>query len=245
MAFYRARFADASNFTFVFVGSFTPDAIRPFVETYIGSLPATHARETWRDEGITPPRGIVEKTIQKGVAPKSQVAIVFTGPFQYDDQHRLALRAATLVLQSRLFDTIRQELGGTYNITAVQTTDKSPRPEYEVRIEWTCDPARTTDLVNRVFREIDFVRNTAVGVRQLGLIREALLRQYEADSQQNGYLLNQIALRYTNGDAANVQAALDTPQQVNALTGQAVQDAAHTYLDTSNYVKVILNPESN
>ena len=245
MAFYKARFADASNFTFVFVGSFTLDSIRPFVETYIGSLPATHMHETWRDEGITPPRGVVEKTIQKGVAPKSQVAIVFSGPFQYDDQHRLALRAATLVLQSRLFDTIRQELGGTYNITAVQSTDKAPKPQYTVRIEWTCDPARTADLVDRVFREIDFVRNTTIGARQVGLIREALLRQFEADSQQNGYLLNQIALRYSDGDAADVQAVLAMPQRVNALTGQAVQDAAQTYLDMNNYVKVILNPESN
>src|SRR5262249_35673182 len=71
LAFYKARFADASNFTFVFVGSFTPDAIRPLVETYLASLPATHAHETWRDLGITPPPGVVEKTVEKGIAPKS------------------------------------------------------------------------------------------------------------------------------------------------------------------------------
>ena len=46
LAFYKARFADASNFTFVFVGSFTPETIKPLVETYIASLPATHAHET-------------------------------------------------------------------------------------------------------------------------------------------------------------------------------------------------------
>src|SRR5262249_29100295 len=40
LAFYKARFADASNFTFVFVGSFTPERIRPLVETYVASLPA-------------------------------------------------------------------------------------------------------------------------------------------------------------------------------------------------------------
>src|SRR6202008_5038203 len=40
MAFYKARFADAGHFTFVFVGSFTPESIRPLVETYVASLPA-------------------------------------------------------------------------------------------------------------------------------------------------------------------------------------------------------------
>src|SRR5206468_2110155 len=54
LAFYKARFADAGNFTFVFAGSFTPGTIQPLVETYLASLPAIHARETWRDLGITP-----------------------------------------------------------------------------------------------------------------------------------------------------------------------------------------------
>ena len=49
----------------------------------------------------------------------------------------------TLVLQSRLFETIRQELGGTYNIDATPDAQKFPRPEYKVRIDWTCDPAQT------------------------------------------------------------------------------------------------------
>jgi zinc protease len=99
MAFYKARFADAGHFTFVFVGSFTVDMIKPFVETYVASLPATKAGETWRDLGITPPTGVVQKTVEKGIAPKSQVAIVFSGPFAYNDANLLALRTVTMVLQ--------------------------------------------------------------------------------------------------------------------------------------------------
>jgi zinc protease len=66
LAFYKARFADASRFTFVFVGSFTPEMLKPLVETYLASLPATHTTETWRDEGIRPPRGVVERTSRRG-----------------------------------------------------------------------------------------------------------------------------------------------------------------------------------
>ena len=81
-------------------------------------LPAGDARsETLRDLGITPPPGVVEKTIEKGIAPKSQVAIVLSGPIEYDQPHLMAFRTVTLLLQSRLLDTIRQELGGTYAIT--------------------------------------------------------------------------------------------------------------------------------
>ena len=242
MAFYKARFADASNFTFVFVGSFTPEAIKPFVETYLASLPATKARETWRDVGITLPTGVVEKTIEKGIAPKSQVSIVFSGPFQYDDAHKLALRAMTLVLQSRLLDTIRQELGGTYSITASPGTAKFPRPEYSVRIDWTCDPARTADLARRVFEEIEFVKNTPLSRGQVTAIRDSLLREYQVNSQENGYLLNLISRPYQDGDPASVATALNMPDRIAALTGEAVTQAARTYLNTANYVKVTLMP---
>jgi zinc protease len=243
LAFYKARFADASNFTFVFVGSFTIEAMKPLVESYVGSLPATHAQETWKDLGIRPPATVVAKTIEKGIAPKSQVGIVFSGPFDYGLEHLLALRTMTMLLQSRLFDTIRQELGGTYSITAVPDADKFPRPEYSIRIEWTCDPARTDMLVQRVFQEIEFLKRTSFDNRQMGLVREPLLRDFETNSQDNRYFLRVIARAYEDGDGVGVAQALDVPGQIRALTSDAIQQAAERYLDTSRYVKVILMPQ--
>ena len=243
MAFYKARFADASGFTFVFVGSFTPEAIKPLVETYIATLPATRAGETFKDLGIRPPTGVVEKVVQKGIAPKSQVAIVFSGPFEYDDRHVLALRAMTMVLQSRLFDTIRQELGGTYSIEVNPESDKLPRPEFNVRIEWTCDPSQTTSLVKRVFDEINFVRTTTFSPGQVGRIKDVLQREFERSSQDNAYLLNQISRRYEEGDGPNVASAVDSSRAIAALTGEAIHQAAQTYLDPKNYVKVTLMPQ--
>jgi zinc protease len=242
VAFYRARFADASGFTFVFVGSFTPEAIKPFVERYLASLPATHAHETARDLGITPPRGVVEKTIEKGIAPKSEVAIVFTGPFQYDDEHRLAMAAMALVLQSRLLDTIRQELGGTYAINVEPDVDKVPRPLYTVRIDWTSDPARTAALTQRVLDEIAFVGATRLSPDQMIMIREGRLRELETNSQQNGYFLQAIARRYEDGDTADLSSAVHVDQAIAALTADAIQQAARSYLSIDNYVKVTPMP---
>ena len=170
LAFYKARFADASNFTFVFVGSFTPEAIKPLVETYIASLPATHAKETWRDLGIAPPAGRRrEDRSRRASRRRARWRSSSRGRSCTTTQHLLALRTMTLMLQSRLFDTIRQELGGTYSIDASRRTrDKLPKPEYSVRIDWTCDPARTPALVQRVFEEIEFVKAHVVSARSGG-----------------------------------------------------------------------------
>jgi zinc protease len=243
MAFYKARFADASNFTFVFVGSFDVDALRPLVETYLASLPATRARETFRDLGVAPPSTVIEKTVQKGIAPKSEVAIVFAGPFDYDDPHRMAFETMTLVLESRLFDTIRQELGGTYSITATPDVEKFPQPQYAVRIDWTCDPAQTSALVQRVFDEVAFIKQTPLTPNQVSRLKDSLMRDFERNSQDNRYMLNEIARRYEDGDAVNVGAVENVPERIAALTGDAIQQAAQTYLNSSRYVKVVLMPE--
>jgi zinc protease len=244
LAFYKARFADASHFTFVFVGSFTPEMIRPYVETYVASLPATKSNETWRDLGITPPLGVVTKRVEKGIAPKSQVAIVFSGPFVYNDANVLALKTMASVLQGRLFEAIRQQLGGTYSIEVEPLMQKTPRPEYSVRIAWACDPARVDALVERVFEEIAFVKRTPLSFNQVSRIRTALRNDYDDDSQNNGYLLNQIARRYEDGDPEGLASVFDMSDQIAKLSGDAIQQAAQTYLNTENYVKVILMPET-
>ena len=243
LAFYRARFADAGNFTFVFVGSFTLDSIRPLVETYLASLPATRAHETWRDVGITAPGGTVIKSLEIGIAPKTNVAIVMHGPFAYDADHKLAMRAVALLLQSRLFDTIRQALGGTYSITASFEAQKFPRPEYSVRIEWTCEPSRTAALVERVWREVADVRDLRLSDEQVLLVRETLRREFERDSQDNSYLLNAIARDYQENSGKTLADVDHLPDRIEQLTGAAIRDAAQVYLDQQSSVTVVQNPQ--
>ncbi len=243
MTFYKARFADASNFTFVFVGSFKVETLKPFVEKYLASLPATNSHETWRDLGIRPPTSKVETTVRKGIAPKSAVAIVFSGPFQYDDDHVLALKTMTLILQSRLLDAIRQELGGTYSITVTPSVEKVPTPTYSIQIEWTCDPARTDALVQRVFEEIDFVRNTSLREEGMASLRQTVKRDLDEKRQDNGYWLGQIARKYEDGDAANLAAIDHADDRIAALSTTAIHRAAVDYLDPSRYVKITLMPE--
>ncbi|HEX8029565.1 MAG TPA: insulinase family protein [Vicinamibacterales bacterium] len=243
MAFYKARFADASNFTFIFVGSFTPEALKPLVETYVASLPATHKKETWRDLGIAPPTGVIKKTVVKGIAPRSEVSIIFSGAFDYSDANRLALRTAVMLLQARLNDAIREELGATYSIEASSNVVRLPKPEYRVRINWTSDPARVDSIVQRVFQEIQAARDATLTQEGIVRVRDFLLKDLEQRSQDNRYVLNDIARLFEEGDAGNLAKVNQEPANIAALSAAAIQQSAMRYLDTANYVQVTLMPE--
>jgi zinc protease len=241
LAFYKSRFADASDFTFVFVGDFDVNAIKPLAERYLASLPAIRRQEAFKDIGVRPPKGAIEKTVEKGVEPKSQVAIVFSGPMQYDPAHRIALGAAANVLQDRLRETIREELGGTYSITVSPSTQKNPNPEYNLVVQFTCDPSRTADLTKRVFQEIARFRNEGPTPEQTSNVKETLLRSFETSSMQNQYLLTVITSKYQYGE--DVAGVWQVPEVYQKLDSAAIQQAAKTYLDPDNHVQVTLVPE--
>jgi zinc protease len=241
LAFYKDRFADASDFTFFFVGSFDEATIKPLVERYLGALPSLKRKETWKDVGVTLPSGVVEKTVAKGIEPKSRAAIVFSGPFVFDQQHRAAIRAMSEILQTRLLDLIREELGGTYSIISQASYQKYPKPEYSITIQFGCSPDRTEDLIKRVFAEIENFKEKGPTEKQLNDEKEALLREFETNSKQNAYLLSQIQLRYYHQeDPAGIWLV---PEFYKKLDAAAVQEAAKMYLNPKSYVKVTLFPE--
>jgi zinc protease len=241
LAFYKDRFADASDFTFVFVGSFDLATMKPLVERYLGALPSIHRKEAWKDVGVRTPAGIVEKKVEKGVEPKSEAAIVFSGRFEFDQTHRVAIRAMAEILQTRLLETIREELGGTYSISARPNFQRDPNPEYSIAIQFGCAPQRTDDLIKRVFEEIEKFKTNGPTEKQVNDEKEALLREFETNSKLNNYLLSQIMQKYQIGE--DPAGLWKVPEYYQKIDAAMIQQAAKTYLNTNTFVKVTLFPE--
>ncbi len=241
LRFYKDRFADMGDFTFVFVGSLDLDAMRPLVEQYIASLPSTGRKETWKDIGVHTPDGVIEREVRKGIEPKSQTRITFTGPFQYNQEQRVAIRAMADILQTRLRETLREELGGTYSVSAGAGYSNRPREEYQLSISFGSDPARAGALAKRVFAEIEAFKADGPTGKQVNDAKTALLRDFETNIKQNAYVLSQTAAKYQFGEAP--ETLLEVPSYYEKLTAAAIQTAAKTYLNTQRYVKVVLLPE--
>jgi zinc protease len=241
LAFYKERMADASGFTFVFAGSFDLDTMKPLVERYLASLPSADRRETWKDVGMRLPKGVIEKTVEKGIEQKSRVALVFTGPFEWTQPNRIAIRSMASVLDNRLRETLREDLSGTYGVSVSANYNKTPRSEYSLSINFTCSPARVEELVKAMLKEIDGLKASGPSEKHTSDVKETMLRDYETNMKQNSYVMGQLYARYESGeDPAGIFALAEF---YNKLDGATIQQAAKTYLDANNYVKVVLMPE--
>lgn len=240
LAIYRERFADASDFTFLFVGNLDPAQFRSLAARYLATLPNLSREESWRDPGITPPKGVIKKAVYKGLEPQSQVEIVFTGPFQWDRQNRYDINALAAVLRIKLRETLREDKGGTYGVGVGADPARDPRPEYEFSISFGCAPERVDELTRLVFQQIDSLKQAGIAETYVQKVQETQRRKNETDLKRNGYWLN--VLEFYDSHQESLLDILETERYIDGLTPEAIRRAARQYLNPENYVQVTLYP---
>ena len=241
MDFYRDRFADASDFTFHFVGSFDPGEIRPLVETYLGGLSSLGREEDWVDHGVDPPSGVIEKHIYKGIAPQSVTAILFGGAAEYSREEFTVVSSMAEILQARLRERLREELGGTYGVGVSGSISYRPDEEYRVAIQFGSDPRRIEELSAAVFEEIERLKAEGPDAEVVDNVREAQRRTKETDLARNAYWLAQLVARETS--ARSDIREIPSYKWIEGWTAEQVQQAANRYLRTDRYMKFVLLPE--
>ena len=242
ISFLKDRFANAGDFTFLFVGNVDTVALRPLVEKYIASLPNTGRVDAPRVSTKGPPAGVVQKTVRKGIEPKATTVIMFTGACSYTPENRLALRAMVDAFELRLLETLREKLGGTYSPSISGACGRTPRQEYQVRISYPSAPDNVEMLTQAVFAIADTLKIKGPSEADVIKVREQILRSREVEVKQNAYWINNIMGREQAGeDIGGLGAPYD--EMVRKLSVATIQAAARQYLNTSNYARFLLLPE--
>jgi zinc protease len=241
LAIQKDRFADASGFTFFFVGSFTPDSLRPLVERYIASLPALHRNEKARDVGIRPPTGVVERTVRKGVEAKAQTQLVFTGRCSYSYENRVILSALRDLLDIRLREALREDKGGTYGVGVDASCQRTPAERYEVTLSFGSAPDRVDELTKEAFAVIDSIKAGMVSDSNMTKIHELPIRAQETALKQNGSWI--AAMADADEDGRDQRDFERKAAMLSAITREQVRDAARLFLRKDQYARFTLLPE--
>lgn len=239
--FYRERFADASDFTFFFVGNFTLEEMRPLVNQYIGALPAIDREESWKDPGIRPPKGVIEKEVYKGIDDKTLVAVMFTGPFEWTYENRYAVAALEELLTIRLREEIREEKGGTYGVSVGAGVDKYPVQDYTLSIYFGTNPERVDELTTTLMTVLEDVRSNPATEENISKIKEIQRRERETNLEENNWWLGQLRSAVLNDGPLNEWMRYEA--MIDALDADMLLEAAQKYINMDNYIEIVLYPE--
>jgi zinc protease len=243
LAFFKDRFANAGDFTFLLVGNVDTVAVKPLVETYLASLPNTGRTEKAKDAGITAPKGVVQRVVHKGTEQKASTRFVFTGQCTYTPENRFVLRALTTLMQTKLNETLRERLGGTYSPGVGGSCSREPRQEYAISVAFGSSPENVELLSTATLSLIDSLKAQPVSQADVDKVKEEILRSREVEVKTNAYWLGNIGARDQAGeDLAGLGAAYD--EMVKKLTPAQIQQAARQYFNTANYARFVLLPEA-
>lgn len=242
LGFYRERFADASDFTFTFVGNTTADSVRTLAQRYLGSLPAADRDDTVRDVEPDLPNRPVTKAVRAGMGQRAIVRVLYHGPFTYERTNRHALRSLRDVLRIELRKELRENRSGVYNVSVNTNTQSPPGSEYLVAINFICEPERADELIAAARAEIDSVRTGPVSAETVQSVKAQQRRGRETSLENNGFWVNTLDFTFTTEGEDPLQ-VLQYDALVESVTPQSVSEAATTYLNDTRYVEGILYPE--
>jgi zinc protease len=240
---FRERFGDPGSFTFFFVGNIDPDEVEEIILTYLGGLPVVKRNESWKDNGVRPPEGLVEKTVVRDMeVPKGTVSINFANAYDYDDaMDRLELTVLCDILDIRYTETIREEQGGTYGVAVWDGQTHYPWEHYTVRIRFDCDPENVDKLKAIVYEEIDKLIGDGPTEKDLNNVKENLLKTRAENLEKNSFWLGTLSsIEYHGADPKGIFKYED---MVNSLSIESLKEAASKFLDI-DHIEVILLPSN-
>lgn len=238
---YSERFGNANGFTFVLVGKIDLATIKPLLATYLGSLPSSPQKSTFKDVGLRPVKGPLKKEIKKGTEPKSFIRMFWNGEAPYSDAEQLKLQALTEVLNIKIIESLREELSGIYGGGMYGNLSKNPYNSYSVGVSLPCGPENVDKLIKATMVEIDKIKANGPSLEDLNKVKETWKQQYEVNIKDNAFWARQLIQSVELG--SNAGEVLTYEKRIAALTPKEVRDAAAKYLDMRNYVQIVLNPE--
>ena len=187
------------------------------------------------------PSGIVENSVKKGIDPKSMVRVIFNGNFEYIQENRHILKSLEGVMEIKLREIMREDMGGTYGVWIWSSASHYPEEKYEFNIMFGCSPENVDTLTQALFTQIDSVQLYGIDIDYISKVQEKQRQAREVDLKENEFWLNSISSHYFHGlDPIKI---LEFEQLVNGLSVEVIQQASRDYLNTDNYVKVVLFPE--
>ena len=239
---YQDRFEDLDDFVFFLVGNFEVDAIKPHIETYLATLPATDREESFKDVGIRPPSEGLTKEFKKGTEAKSQVQITIPGELN-DEKDRFLIRMVAEALSIKLIENLREEISGVYSTRATASTSKYPYLGYSVNVSFSCAPENVDTLVNATRMEMEKILANGPTQEDLDKVKEQEKRDLEESIKQNRWWLNSLRSVYYNDREMEYITEEKLKERIDGLTVEELKRVANDYLKLDKQITLILNPE--
>lgn len=151
---YESRLGQVDDLVVAVAGDIDAQTVQELFITYVGTLPAGEP-DTSVDRWNDPPTEVIELSVDAGDdAAGAGVNFYYTVQAETDKTDAIAVQMVSTILQARLFESIREDLGATYGGTVGAATNNVPDDIIETHIVVNGDPDRLDQISEAVLFEV-------------------------------------------------------------------------------------------
>lgn len=238
---YRDLFSDAAGARLTITGNVDPDAIKPLVEKYIGSIAkGKKADKINEDNIIRIVKGEVDETVKIPMeTPKSTVLQVYTAYMPVDTKTEVALEVANYVLDMIYTKTIREEEGGTYGVGTAMVGQRHPEQRVIIQVSFDTNPESAAKLRALATKGLKELAENGPELDKFNMAIENFKKNIPESRISNSYWSNNIDTYYRHGidHDAEYEAA------VNSVTPEDVKAVLQAVLAQNNLIELTSAPQ--
>ncbi len=236
---HKDRFKNASQFTFIIVGKFDEQTIRPLIEQYIASLPGKGKPDMYRDVRSLA-QGKVKNAFHTENETKAMDVIVWTAKAPYTLENEVLLDAAGEVLSMIYLKNIREEESAAYSCGANGVFSLSGKEPIAMLQAYCPMNPDKEEIAVRLLHEGIADCAKSIDPESLRQVKEAMLKQADIQAKNNNYWVNTITAWRDYG----IDTHTDYKKTVEALTPEKLAAFFRdVILASGNEVEVIMTPE--
>ena len=242
---YQERFEDMGDFTFTIVGDTDLERVKELAQRYLGNLPSTPRVETFRN--TTPPLAgtAQERDVYRGLEEQSILHLRFDGPFlDTTPEQRATLSVLESVLDLRMREAIREELGGTYSPQVFSDYEQRPLRRYTLGVQFTADPQRIEELEEAALDVFYTLRAEGPSEDDLLRAKQQFRRSREESLEANRYWTSTLPFYFVFNPDEDPSSILEYQEVLDSIEAEDVHELAQRFIVDDRYLEVALYPEA-
>lgn len=242
MKIYKAYFSDINNFIFVISGDVDREKTAELGRRYLGGLPAVNVRAEAVDRGIRLKDKYGTAEGFGDVENRSTVMIRFDKDVEYTANGRYSTSLLRRVLNQRMRENIREDMGGVYSVSAFISYSDYPETVFSGRVSFTCDPARRDGIIEEVLRIINDIAENGITSKELETAKNQQNVQYDASGEDNRFWAGTIVFDFIRDEP--VLSVGELKEIVNGISLESVNAFAAEYMKDMRIFAASYNPEA-
>ncbi len=237
------RFADASDFTFLFAGTFDEDTLTEYCCRYLATLPTVKRNDKPVNTDLLMAKGEVANIYKARMEqPQSMAVLMLHAPAKGNNlRDDLTMSILGQAMNMSFIKSIREDLGASYGVSVGGSLREASdgKWNYTLSVQGNVKPEMYDTCLVVMRQEMEKVAREGIPAEYMQRVKEYMQKSYNESQNRNSAWLSYMQDYYRYG----IDTQRDYLSTLNKISQKDIQRVMNSLLKSNNRITVVMLPE--